>query len=65
MVEPICELFFIWINKNMQVKKLCMDGSGENFLLEQRMKLEAWKLYLDIEYIARSKPQQNSLAEVT
>ena len=40
-----------------------MDGSRENFLLEQRMKSEANKLYPDIEYTARSMRQLNSLAE--
>ena len=56
MVEPTCELFSIWLNKGMEVKNLRMDGSGENFLLEQRLKSEAWKLYPEIEYTARNTP---------
>ena len=53
-----------WEQVGILIKKLRMDNAGENIALEKRLKSEAWKIPVEIEYTARDTPQQNSLAEV-
>ena len=64
MIEPTCKLMHRWGQGCIVIKKLRMDNAGENIALEKRLKSEAWKNPVEVEYTARDTPQQNSVAEV-
>ncbi len=49
--------------KGQPVLKLRQDKAGENKKLVQQLKIKDWKLDVQVEYMARDAPQQNSLAE--
>jgi hypothetical protein len=51
-------------NKQVNVTHLCMDNADENKLLEKRLRSKDWKHDIEVEYTARDRPQQNSIAEV-
>jgi hypothetical protein len=64
MIEPTCELFQEYKDKNKEVKILRLDNAGENKELVKKLNSKKWKLYPKIEWTARDTPQQNHLVEV-
>ena len=53
MIEPVCEQFNRWHQAGHPRKTIQMDNAGENKGLEQQLNSAAWKLDVDMEYIAR------------
>lgn len=64
MIEPFCVRLQQQKAGGKPVKILRMDNAGENKALKEWIKSSDWKLDVQIEYTARSTPQQNSLAEM-
>lgn len=63
MVEPTCEQFYTWSQKNKPVKTICCDNGGENIKLRNHLCSNKWKIPAHFEFTSRATPRQNSLAE--
>ena len=64
MVEPKCEfLHKLWEN-GFPVKKLRMDGAGENKTLEKQLNGSKWQMAVNVEWTPRDTPQFNAKVEV-
>jgi hypothetical protein len=64
VVESTCELIKQLKDKNLEIKFLRMDNTGENQLLEARCKSKDWQFGFEFEYTARATPQHNHMAEL-
>jgi hypothetical protein len=64
MVEPTCELFDQWRQRDMPVDFVRLDNAGENKKLKPSAVSETWKLKIDSKFTARDTPQQNHLPEL-
>jgi hypothetical protein len=62
MTEPTCELFQPWKDVGREVRYLWMDNAGENKLLHSRCESADLKFWIQPEYRASHRPQQNHLA---
>jgi hypothetical protein len=64
MIEPTCEQFHKWEQRDIPVKQVRCDNAGENIKLEKRCASADWKLGINFEYTGKATPQRNHLAEL-
>ena len=63
MIEPACMLTNKFEKINAITKYIHCNNARENIALEKTINGPKWKKYIQFEYMVRSTPQQNSLAE--
>ena len=63
MVEPMCECIHNMKEKGQPVLKIWQYNADKNKKLVKCLKYKDWKLDVEVDYMARDTPQQNSLTE--
>ena len=61
----MCERLQQAAGRGAVVKYLRQDNVGENLKIQAPCKSEDWKLPVEIEYMAKDAPQQNSMSETS